>query len=422
MQAKIAIYYDAYATVTTSVYEHVSALGGLPDVDIFFLAKHKFKKSDLNFFDAVVVHFSCRIAFPQTLPKNFISSLESFNGPKFIFIQDEYDNTEISRKVLEKIRPDIVFTCIPEEYHESIYPKSRFPKTNFVKVLTGFSPSPELFNQYGTPYSAREIDIGYRGRTLPFKYGKLGFDKRKIGEDVIKSGIFSNLRLDISSDEGHRIYGEHWYLFLSNCKAALGTESGSNLFDFDSKLDSLSKNFTNFKDFDEYIENECPEFTFMGQISPRIFESAAFKVLNVLYPGTYSGILQPWVHYVPLERDLSNAEEVLSIILNSKSAESITERAFIDLIKSGKYSSEAFISDISKKINQVLKESTYRKYFLNSKFSKEVLTLSEIRYLEVMQSKLMRSRLLKKFWRSAPYGLRIRIYWKINKIYNEFLK
>ena len=417
MKPKLGIYYDAYATMTGTVFDHVSAFGLMQDFDTYFLPKQNFKPGQLDSLDLIIVHYSCRIAFPKTLPRNFISSLENFEGAKFIFIQDEYDNTESSRQAIEKIKPKIVFTCIPREFHELIYPRNRFLRTKFVQVLTGFSPSTEIWNKFGIPYPSRVIDIGYRGRTISYKYGRLGFDKRKIGEDVKSNELFSHLNLDISSHEDDRIYGDKWYTFLSKCKSVLGTESGSNLFDFDGTLEELSTNFSSFEAFEKHIEKSNPEFTFMGQISPRIFESSALKVLNILFPGTYSGIIKPWIHYVPLERDLSNVEQVLSIIENSEIATKITERAYEDLIKSGKYSKEAFLAEISEHINSNFNNFTASSSPYDLNFSKDVKVLSEIRYLKISQTNI-----LKTFWHIIPFNVRIRIYWLINKIYNRFYK
>ena len=42
-----------------------------------------------------------------------------------------------------------------------------------------------------------------------------------------------------------------------------------------------------------------------------IFETAAFRVCLILFPGSYSGILKPNIHFIELEKDFSNISEVL---------------------------------------------------------------------------------------------------------------
>src|SRR5207245_8014257 len=46
-------------------------------------------------------------------------------------------------------------------------------------------------------------------------------------------------------------------------------------------------------------------------ISPRAFEATALGTAMVLFPGEYSGVLRPWDHYLPLEKDCSNFAEVV---------------------------------------------------------------------------------------------------------------
>ena len=78
-------------------------------------------------------------------------------------------------------------------------------------------------------------------------------------------------------------------------------------------------------------------------ISPRIFEAAAFRVCQILYEGDYQGVLQPMVHYIPLKKDFSNMDQVLSLLDDHDFVEKMTERAYRDLIESGKYSYRSFI-------------------------------------------------------------------------------
>ncbi len=48
----------------------------------------------------------------------------------------------------------------------------------------------------------------------------------------------------------------------------------------------------------------------IAQISPRVFEAIALRTLVIAYPGRYSGVLEPWRHYVPLDKDHGNMAQV----------------------------------------------------------------------------------------------------------------
>ena len=418
MKPKIAVIYDAHSTMTNTVREHVNAFSDVTTLDTYLLRKENIKASVVQGMDGLVLHYSCRLAFPETLGKHLINILERFPGPIYVFIQDEYDNTEMTRTALDRIAPQIVFTCVPEAHIEQIYPQARFPSTDFVNVLTGFAPSPEDFDQFGMPYANRTIDIGYRGRTLGYQYGVLGQEKAQIGVNVLQDSRFSTLSLDISLKDSDRIYGDAWNSFLSNCKAVLGTESGSNLFDFSGQLKSLANSCSSFKEFQSKLPIGINEFDFMGQISPRIFEAAALHVANILYPGSYSGLLTPWVHFIPLERDHSNAEQVINFLSEEPAVARICDNAYADLIQRGTYSKRAFTDFLQHKISPSISKSNLQ-ISLHHNLEREVKIQSA--FLDVWESKWRDSKRLISFWHSLPFQFRIEIYRRINQIYQAYI-
>ena len=68
----------------------------------------------------------------------------------------------------------------------------------------------------------------------------------------------------------------------------------------------------------------------------------------ILFPGEYSGTVQPWVHYLPLERDFSNVATVAERIRDVPFLEEMTERAHADLIASGRYSLRRLVEQFDK--------------------------------------------------------------------------
>jgi hypothetical protein len=79
--------------------------------------------------------------------------------------------------------------------------------------------------------------------------------------------------------------------------------------------------------------------------SPRIFESAAHRTAMVMFPGEYSGIVRPWEHYLPLEKDFSNVDEIVEHLRDEAALEQLASRAYEDVIASGAYSERAFIRE-----------------------------------------------------------------------------
>ena len=72
-------------------------------------------------------------------------------------------------------------------------------------------------------------------------------------------------------------------------------------------------------------------------ISPRHFECAMTKTCQVLVEGDYQGVLEPGRHYIELKRDYSNLDEVIEKIQDRELCEQIAERAYEEVVASGKY-------------------------------------------------------------------------------------
>jgi hypothetical protein len=110
-------------------------------------------------------------------------------------------------------------------------------------------------------------------------------------------------------------------------------------------------------DFWEVYENVLK--TYEGNlventVSPRVFECAAHRTAMILFPGEYSGLVEPWVHYIPLQKDFSNMEEVVAALHDTNFLKALTERAYNDLIRSGKYSYQAMIQEFDQVIEEHL--------------------------------------------------------------------
>ena len=304
---------------------------------------------DLSMFDVVVTHYSIRLSFDWHLASFYQEALRTYKGLKISFLQDEYDETETIRNSIEKFDIDVVFTCVPQEYIESIYPSARFPKVKFIQTLTGWiSNSLENSNTF-KPLEERKNLINYRGRPLAYWYGDLGQEKVNIGKVLKKACQQKGLLVDIEWEEDKRIYGDQWYEFLSSAKATLGTESGANVFDDyghirkNIKLEIEKNPKVTYEEVREkYLANHEGK-VLMNQISPKMFEAIALKTALVLFEGEYSGVLKPYLHYIPLKKDFSNLDQVLEKLDDISYLEYLTETAFSDIILSGKYNYEQFI-------------------------------------------------------------------------------
>jgi hypothetical protein len=249
---------------------------------------------------------------------------------------------------------------VPEKSLDYIYPSLEFSKTRFVTNLTGYVPE-ELQESIQTdlePPSKRTIIIGYRGRPLPIRYGQLGFEKVQIGKTIKKFCKKFGITHDIEWHEESRKYGLEWYKFLSQCRAMLGSESGSNVFDFDGDLDRKVRLFRYFHPFAsqatiyEKVIKPLEIKGAMNQVSPRIFEMAVSKVVMILLEGEYSGVLYKDKHFIPLKKDYSNMQEIFAKLNDQSYIDRMVNAVYEDIILSEKYSYKNFVKFVDNEISK----------------------------------------------------------------------
>jgi hypothetical protein len=308
---------------------------------------------DLNEFDVLFHSYCARLPFEGYVSPDYIACLKGFRGLKLLAVQDEYDETDRLRAAIRQIGFHVVFTCVPLDQVGRVYPPKMFPQTEFITVLTGYVPeAPSIWAIKPLPLHERPITIGYRGRDIGARYGSMAYYKVEIGRRMREICIERGIPYNIEWAEDKRIYGAAWYGFIGSCRAVLGTESGSNVFDFDGSIAAKYRQLSAVRGgavpYEEFrVFTDPAEVGFdMGQISPRIFEAAAMRAPMILYHGHYSGAIQPGVHYIALAKDFSNIDAVLAQLSDFDALEAMAERTYHDLVASGAFSYRSFVEKV----------------------------------------------------------------------------
>lgn len=294
-----------------------------------------------NEFDAVVTHYSISPLFDFHINAAWFDWLREFKGPKLQFLQDEYRNVETAETRLISLGTTALFTLAREESLPDLYPKMHQAGIMLVKVLPGYSSgqkrNPEaVLNQW----DQRPVDIFYRSRLVAPSLGQLGYQKKRLA-DVLANRSDSSIRIDVSADEGRRLYGRSWQRALLNSKAVAGAEGGSSIWDYSSHAEAtvqglLDRGITDHETLLAAVANyESPGI--YATSSPRIFECAAAFNAALYVEGEYDGLIYPHVHYFPINADFSNLEEAIAHV-GSKDARQMIKRSYDDLVASGEYS------------------------------------------------------------------------------------
>lgn len=362
----ILLLYNARETFTNTVFEHVASFGKY-SAHRWFYAHHDGTGPldvDLGNFDAVGIHYCVRLPYDQ-ISDSAQERLVAYGGLKFLFIQDEYEHTHRAWHWLEALGIALVFTVVPQESIGRVYPPAQFPGVRFVNNLTGYVPDHPASAEHVVPPSERFVLVGYRGRPLPLcLYGELAYEKTRIGEMVRGYCEERALPHDIDWREEARIYGPRWYEFVASCRATLGTESGSNVFDWDGTLReelaawrTAHPGASDEQVYDAIVApHEMPGV--MNQVSPRIFEAISLRTVLVLFEGTYSGVVEPWKHFIPLYKDGSNLEEVFRHLADGAFVDAMAGRAYEDVIASGRFGYPAFVRMADGELEQAARQRT----------------------------------------------------------------
>lgn len=323
-------------------------------------------------YDAVVLMHS---AMADSV--NYVSRLApSLAGRRraklFAFVGNEYNSAvaPLSAKIemLSAIRPDVVATQLLREAGVYLYADSG---AQVISVPHGLNP--KVFRP-GPAHHDRERDIGVRSFRYPASLGDN--DRNRLIDFFAAHGPQSGLHVDISQDA--RLDRDQWAAFLASSRGTIATEAGSWYLDRNDDLanrvhDYLGQSrkgltisaenplrwlahrmplgvketlanllkrgpigYEAFEpedvDFDEVYERffrDAPKSkAYSKAISSRHFDAIGTKTCQIMFPGRFNDILEADVHYLALEQDFCNIDEVVRRFKDAGERTAIVERAF----------------------------------------------------------------------------------------------
>jgi hypothetical protein len=354
---------DFQQGTASTIIDHVFALKEFSEhsISIFNSRGDISRKFELNGFDGIIIHYSLVACLDTYIGPNIRAAIREFSGLKVAFVQDDYRWINQTIDALRDLGIHVLFGLVPSEIIDQVYSPEKLPGVVREAVLAGCVPE-ELTKRVVPLLADRPIDVGYRARKLPAWLGSLGQEKWLIADRFQRDAGQFGLVCDLSTREEDRIYGEQWIEFLSNCKAVIGTESGSSICDFTGEIQRSveahlvvrpDESFEILRDL--YFKDEDGRIV-LSVISPRCFEAAALRTLMILYEGYYSGRLQPWRHYVPLKKDHSNMAEVVEVLRDHKRAQAIVDTAFLEVALNPENNFATMVRQIDQAINRAFRE------------------------------------------------------------------
>lgn len=353
------LHYNRYSYINT-INEYIESFKLYSNHNIIYYDIDNHISDILNIKEGIIIlaYDSIHI-LAINMNKNILllNFLKTYNNIKICIIQDEYYHVNDISNLIKYINANIILTCLKGNDIFKIY---NINNLNYYSIMTGYSSL--KYNKYFKKIDEKNIDVFYRGRKLHYYYGLLGQYKLNIGIDMKKYCNMYNITNDIEWDDNKRIYKNEWIEYLANSKTTLATLTGSNVINYDNeRFIKINKWLNNTKlpvdDKSIYsyanaknIFNIKEELN-IEQISPKIFEAISVGTVLIMYEDNYSYILKPNIHYISLNKDYSNIEEVINKIKDNEYLQEMANRAYNDIILSEHYSYKKFIEYIDNIIN-----------------------------------------------------------------------
>ncbi len=375
---------------TKAVQDHINAITGSECFNWHVLnplLNKVIDKLDLTNFDAIGLHYSVKPYNHYYLSKVLQRKIAEYQGTKFLFLQDEFQRVNHVQSYLHHLGFHVLFTLVNPSLLEDAYPDPRLKNLKKINVLTGYV-SDDMQHIVSPRVHERTIDVSYRGRQCEYWLGSLAHEKITIAEEFIQQTQHAHLNLDISTQEQDRVYGENWLRLLMNSRAVLGTESGASIWDFDESIKNKTNAFLKKHknaDFQRVYQEVLKPYDgkiLYNAISPRVFEAAATRTPMIMFPGFYSGVCQPDEHYIVLEKDFSNIDEVVKKIKDLDFLQALADQTHRDLIASNAYSQQQLADLVGRELSLLLTKGVISKQAIDQSVH---LNIQKNKYLNALR-------------------------------------
>ena len=393
INAVLLIYHYPIKDSAKTIDEHITSFGQYSREKIYSVnTEYGFPSGLYEYeFKIIIFHYSIFTHPKYLLNRNWLHYLDKDEASyRIAFFQDEYQSCKMRFDFINMYRIKCIYSLLEESEHDKVY----YKYTNVEKVfttLTGYV-SPELVDvgkRFCIPFAERAIDVSYRARHLDFCMGRGAQEKMDIGRKFQVYASQYKLKHDIKVSNHERFCGWDWHLFLANSKAVLGVEAGVSIFDLNDEVRIscealLAENpEIDFETVADLKLNNWEGNVYYRMISPRIFEAAALRVVQILFEGKYSGILVPYEHYIPLKKDFSNIDEVISLFNNSEYLDKVTDAAYQHLVSNERFSYQNFISEVDQELIAVSNKGFFD-YNLDSFFQKVYQRQEKFKYYRLL--------------------------------------
>jgi hypothetical protein len=251
--------------------------------------------------------------------------------PKVFFIGNEYKFMPEKMRFCDELGIAMLVTQTANPQVHELY-RRRLGCTVMSLPNTGLDTN--LFRPT-TPCAERPVDLGYRAADSPMYLGHR--ERREMAEFFQANAARYGLAVDISLAAADRFVEGDWAAFLNRCKGQLGTEAGGDFFELTDETRVAVSTYerehpdASFEEVRARFFDARPPSVPMRVMSSRNIAAACTRTVQLLFEGEYDGYLKPDVHYIPVKKDFSNADESIRKFQDAPYAEEVAQNAY-DLV------------------------------------------------------------------------------------------
>jgi hypothetical protein len=268
--------------------------------------------------------------------------------------QDDYSRCDVLDSFIVDQKFDAVFTPITRDL-EQLYPRAVRAGIQFHEAFTGYFELSDWsrLETFSRPFRDRSIDVGQRVRHLPPQLGRAAGIKGQLAIDFGDAAEKQGFVCDVSTRSEDVFLGDDWWRFLGNMKFTVSRRGGASMADPTGRLADRVRRYqmrhpvASMAEIEKKVSMKGGRIGDFSAISPRLFEAAALGVCQILEPDDYVDGLLPGVHYIPLESDFSNIDEVFETMRDLDRCEEIVNASQDLLLRSGDFTYEAFVKQLS---------------------------------------------------------------------------
>lgn len=269
---------------------------------------------------------------------------------RILMPQDDYSRSVALDDLIIQGNFDYVFTPLTRDLIQ-IYPNSISHGVRFEEALTGYFENSEWLElqRFSKPFNERSIDLGQRVRHLPPQLGIKAGLKGQLAVEFAHEATKKGFVCDVSTKDEDVFVGDAWWQFLGDSRFTVSRRGGASLADPTGRLADKVRRYllrhpnVTMEELRNRVSLKGGREGDFSAISPRLFEAAALGVCQILEPDHYVNNFEPWTHYIPIENNFSNIEEVFDVMRDTDRCREIVERSQQLLLKSDSFTYSAFI-------------------------------------------------------------------------------